>query len=341
MIKDKSTYLGVLFLFLSTLPVSCAEDEHNELSKNENIEVLEESNNHNTSTSETGNQEEEEDLNGEFVFSLYAKNSYSNQSAAAYNDYLFLVPKYRGKIYMYSLKEKKLICSCIMTAMTELNDSGGNIYHCNQTCFGSDYYDPNDPFPLLYISQRARSDKRCFTEVFRIIAYKSDSDTEYSSFELQLVQIIYYPPMSEANSLGNVNTVIDRENHLLYTYSRNNVRSDENYRQCKISCFAIPDVHQSEVYLEDSDIKTSYMIDCSAYFMQGACIQGKYLYIARGASGVGYIDINVIDLIKQRLKGQYNLLENGFKWEPEGCFYYKGHLMIATGRNIWELDIEH
>ena len=307
----KTINCSFFLLFFMTLSMSCVEDE-------------------------------DEVFGGDvFSFSLYSSNSYNNQSAASYADYLFLVPKLRGKIYMYSLKEKRLLSSFTMIAMTELTSSGGDVYHCNQTSFGADYYDANDPFPLLYISQRARSDKRCFTEVFRIIANKSDSDTEYSSFELQLVQVIYFPPMSESNSLGNVNTVIDRENHLLYTYSRNNVRSDENYRQCKISCFAIPDVHQSEVYLEDLDIKTSYMIDCSAYYMQGACIQGKYLFIARGAAGVGYIDINVIDLEKKALKTQLDLLSKGYRWEPEGCFYYKGNLMISTGNNIWELDFDH
>lgn len=309
MSKTISPLLFVLLLFVSTLSYSCEEDI--------------------------------EDFNERHVFSLYANNSYSNQSAAVFKDYLFLVPKFRGNIYMYSLKEKRLLCSCVMTAMKDLNELGSDIYHCNQTCFGVNYYEENDSFPLLYISQRARNDKRCFTEVFRIIANKSDSDTEYSSLELQPVQIIYFPPQSESNSLGNVNAVIDRKNHLLYTYSRNNVRTDTNYRQCKISCFTIPDVRQSEVYLEDSDIRTSYMIDCSAYYMQGACIEGKYLYIARGAAGVGYIDINVIDLEEQTLKAQLDLLNNGCRWEPEGCFYYNGHLMIATGKNIWKLYLNN
>lgn len=301
----------VLFFFISVLPVSCAEYEQDYFLENNS--------------------------NGDFFFSLYANNSCSNQSAAVYGDYLFLVTKFRGKVHMYSLKGKRLLCTCSMTAMGELNDSGGDIYHCNQTSFGVDYYDDSDPFPVLYISQRARGDKRCFTEVFRIITNKSDHDTGYSSFKLQLVQIIYFPPQSESNSLGNVNTVIDRANHLLYTYSRNNNRSDRNYRQCKISCFTIPDVHQPEVYLEDSDIKTSFMINCSAYYMQGACIEGKYLYIARGATGVGYIDINIIDLEENTLETQLNLLGKGYRWEPEGCFYYNGHLMIATSKKIFEL----
>jgi len=289
------------------------------------------------------NQEEPEEYNEhliynvDFAFSSFANNSYANQSAAVYNDYLFIVPIFRWKIYMYSLKEKDLLCSCEMTAMTELGASGGDIYHCNQTCFGSDYYDANDPFPLLYISQRARSDKRCFTEVFRIIANRSNQDSEFSSFKLELVQTIYFPPMSESNSMGNVNTVIDRESKLLYTYSRNR-QYDTNYRQCKISCFSIPDIYKSEVYLEDTDIINSYMLNISAYYMQGACIEGHNLYIARGSTSVGYIDVNIIDLNTRKNVKQLDLLGKGYTWEPEGCFSYNGQLMISSSSNIWKLD---
>ena len=336
MIKKESTFLCLLFLFLPSLIASCEEYEDDFFLQKEMVAVDPQD----TETGNDGNHDDDE-LNSDFTFSLYANNSITNQSAAAFEDYLFLVPKHRGKIYMYNLKEKRLLCSFGMSAMTELNDSGSDIYHCNQTTFGADYYEESDPFPLLYISQRARCDRRCFTEVFRIIAAKTGIESEYSSFILQLVQIIYFPPQSESNSMGNVNTVIDKENHLLYTYSRNNTRSDANFRQCKISCFAIPDVHQSEVYLENTDIVASYMIDCSAYCMQGACIQGKYLYIARGVIGVKYIDINVIDLEEKVLKTQLNLFVKGYRWEPEGCFYYNGHLMIATGKNIWELDFEN
>ena len=339
MIVKKSTCLGILLLFLSSLSVSCAEDDPYDFSKKEVTDFLDESNTQDSDTINEGNLENEDEFDGNFVFTLYAENSYTNQSAAVFGDYLFLVPKYRGKIYMYSLKEKKLLCAYTLGAQKEVNSSGGDIYHCNQTCFGTDYYDMDDPFPLLYISQRARSDKRCFTEVFRITAEKSAQDNEYSSFKLELVQTIYYPPMSEANSLGNVNTVIDRDNSLLYTYSRNNAKEDANYRQCKITCFEIPDIHQKEVYLEDIDIKKSFMLDISALYMQGACIEGGYLYIARGATSVGYIDVNIINLKTQKMVRQLDLLHKGYRWEPEGCFFYNGYLMISTGNSLWKLEM--
>lgn len=35
---------------------------------------------------------------------------------------------------------------------------------------------------------------------------------------------------------------------------------------------------------------------------------------------------------------QLDLLHNGYRWEPEGCFFYDGHLMISYSKNIWQLE---
>ena len=268
--------------------------------------------------------------------SLFADNSKGNQSAAVYGNYVFLVTKGRSYLYIYSLEEKKLIYSIKMEAFFEYDYLGSDLFHSNQASFGVSFYHPDDPFPLLYISQRAREDRRCFVEVFRIIVNrKGDS---YSSIDAQLVQTIYFPAMTEDNSLGNVNCVIDRQNQLMYTYSRNNEKTDHNYGQCKISCFKIPDVGYDFVYLEDQDILSSYMLGCSAVNMQGACIHDGLLYIGQGYKSVGYIYLNVVDLDRKELLGRIDLLEMGVEWEPEGCFFYQGNVMIAAGNNIWEIS---
>lgn len=318
---------SVLLLIFMVLSVSCVEDEEIDIRKTMEVVVT-------AGSEDDGSEEEDDDTlpEGNLCYTIFANNSYSNQSADVFKHYLFIVPKFRGRVYMYSLKEKKLLCSCAMTAMKEINDFGSDIYHCNQTSFGADYYDSSDPFPLLYVSQRYRNDLRCFTEVFRILPHKSESDTDYTSFEMQLVQVIYFPPMSESNSLGNVNTVIDKENHLMYTYSRNNVSTDNNYRKCKITCFPIPDVHQSVVYLEDADIKNSFMLGNSALYMQGGCINEGKLYIGQGKTY-----LYIVDLETKQLQERINLVDRGFKWELEGCFFYKKHVMISTGKYILKM----
>ena len=140
--------------------------------------------------------------------------------------------------------------------------------------------------------------------------------------------------------MGNVNIVVDAKTGWMYTYSRNNNENDGNYKLCTISRFAIPDIHQREVLLEDSDIESSFMIDVSAVNMQGGCIVNGRLYIGQGYPYAKYVYLNVVDLREERLVKRYDLLANGVDWEPEGCFYYDGSVMLAHTGAICRIEEE-
>ena len=283
-------------------------------------------------------KEKDDNTNG--LITLFADNSIPHQSAALFGDYLFLVTKRHTNLYMYSMRQKKLLFDIEMEPGVGTTYYGTDMYHCNQMSFGVSFYDPHDPFPLLYISQRSKDNLRCFTEVYRIIAKRNSTDEKFFSLNVQLIQTIFFPPMSIGNSMGNVNCVIDSENKLLYTYSRNNNKDDANYRMCKISWFNIPDIIQAEVYLEDSDILNSFMLNYSAYNMQGGCIKDGILYIGQGHDSAGYINLNVIDLVKQKSLKRIDLFGMGIRWEPEGVFFYDDKLFISSNdTNIWEANI--
>ena len=68
--------------------------------------------------------------------------------------------------------------------------------------------------------------------------------------------------------------------------------------------------------------------------MQGVCIQDGILYIGQGYNAVGYIYINIIDLDKQRLVRRFDLRQFGVYWEPEGCFYYSGNVMLSHSSGV-------
>jgi hypothetical protein len=270
----------------------------------------------------------------------FAGNSKSNQSAAASGDYLVLIPKSRSAIHLYNLKKKELLYTLQMNPGTGKDAWGDDLYHSNQATFGVDFYYPDDAFPLLYISQRAKSDKRCFLEVYRLIPSKQPEDEDYTTMEAELVQTIYFPTLTHNNSLGNVNCAIDNKKRLMYTYSRNNNSGEDNTGECKISCFKIPYLYDKTVMLEDSDILDSWMLGCKAINMQGGCIKDDILYIGQGYKSVGYIYLNIVDLKNRFLSKRIDLLDIGITWEPEGSFTYNGNLMIASGANIWEIVIQ-
>lgn len=274
------------------------------------------------------------DLGGVVTDTLFAELGFKHQSAAVYEDYAFFVADSRTAIRLFDLTRKTHIYTFSM--------KGGNknIYHCNQSTFGTEKYNPDDYFPLLYISQRPRSEDRCFVEVFRMIPLFNADSTAMLAFRAELVQEIYFPSMTKENSLGNVNCVIDPNGRWMYTYSRNNNAFDDNYGKCKISRFAVPGVHQKEVFLENTEILSSFMIDATAINMQGGCIVNDRLYIGQGYPGAKDLFLNVVDLREERLVKRYDLIANGIDWEPEGCFFYNGSVMLTHTAAISQIKEE-
>lgn len=276
------------------------------------------------------------------LFTLFAKNGMGAQSAAAYGDYLVLVSNHVEKVWLYNLKKKKLACVRSLTPKKEFRGKV-DIFHANNSSFGVSKYAETDFFPLLYVSHRENNEMRGVLEVYRIEPYRRKEDsTDYDSIGVNLVQTVYYPPMTDGNALGSPWTVIDREGNCMYAYSRNNRSKSPNKGVCRISKFDIPDLMRGEkVYLNDADILDSYEIDYKAPLSQGACIHQGMLYIAQGVSPKNSpVWLRVVNLRRKQLIKSYDLKAAGFPTEPEGCFIYKNKLMLATvSKQIFKMNI--
>lgn len=276
------------------------------------------------------------------LFKLFAKNGMGAQSAAAYGDYLVLVSKHMEKVGLYNLKKKKLVCVRRLTPKMEFRGKI-DIFHANNSSFGVSKYAETDIFPLLYVSHRENNEMRGVLEVYRIEPYRrNEGSFDYDSIDVNLVQTVYYPPMTDENALGSPWTVIDREGNCMYTYSRNNRSKSPNKGVCRISKFNIPDLKRGKrVYLNDDDILDSYEIDYKAPLSQGACIHHGMLYIAQGVSPKkSPVWLRVVDLRRKQLIKSYDLKAAGFPTEPEGCFVYKNKLMLATmSKKIFKMNI--
>lgn len=264
----------------------------------------------------------------DLTISIYASNLRNHQSAAVYGENVFLVTNRRTRIYKYDLVQCQMVDSIVMPVGKGTTPSGDVLYHCNQSSFSPCFYSTSDKYPLLFISQRAKEDKRCFAEVYRLLF----NDNKYSA---QLIQTILFPVMTEENSMGNVNVVFDAENKVMYTYSRNNDTMSTNYGVCKISKFTIPSFDIPIVYLNDEDIISSFSIECEAINMQGACIHNGVLYIGQGIKSPILRTIN----LDTGLLTTYNIKKKGCKYEPEGCFWYNESLMISTRKCIYKIDL--
>jgi hypothetical protein len=286
-----------------------------------------------------------------YAYEVYSDNSYSHQSSAAYGKYLFLVKDKLATVYMYNLQTKRVVAICNMTAHNETVSASSSsvLYHCNQSTFGTFKYDESDPFPLLYISQRAPSSTgRCFVTVFRLLPTMNSAGTEYNILKMEQVQTIYLPKSTFSNAMGNANFTIDPQTGYCYTYSRNNTTSASNYLNCRISKFAPVKLSAEEVYLNDADILDSYEIfelnstkNISAMNMQGGFIWNNKLYISQGYPSCNFIYLRIVDLKNRKLINDIDLLGDGFPIEPEGFFRYGNDVMMScNGSPIYKFYFE-
>ena len=286
-----------------------------------------------------------------YAYEVYSDNSYSHQSSAAYGKYLFLVKDKLATVYMYNLQTKRVVAICNMTAHNETISASSSsvLYHCNQSTFGTFKYDESDPFPLLYISQRAPSSTgRCFVTVFRLLPTMNSAGTEYNILKMEQVQTIYLPKSTFSNAMGNANFTIDPQTGYCYTYSRNNTTSASNYLNCRISKFAPVKLSAEEVYLNDADILDSYEIfelnstkNISAMNMQGGFIWNNKLYISQGYLSCNFIYLRIVDLKNRKLINDIDLLGDGFPIEPEGFFRYGNDVMMScNGSPIYKFYFE-
>jgi len=330
-----------LFLLVFFSLQSCGEEEYygieliEEIPKDNGIVLSDSTNNKNDSIQTP--DKDSSNGSGErkyLIIEQYTTNSIKHQSAACYGDYAFFVTEGMKQVEMFNMRTNHTIF-----VFSQESIGQASIYHSNQSCFGAAKYDPNDPFPLLYVSV-FQSKNRCSTLVYRILPNWNDSTNEYDSFSIELVQRIYYPTVSDTNALYNVNTVVDIHNNCIYTYSRNNNSNADNYLKCRISKFPLPDAHSGNVTFENNEILDSFELNVFAANMQGAALDGNYLYIGRGYPGAGYVYLYIIDLSEKRIKYTVDLLNNGFYEEPEGVYFYNGILYVSTAiRNVYQFII--
>lgn len=282
-------------------------------------------------------------------FDKIAENGIGHQSAANYGKYLFMVQDKLAGITLYDLEQKKPLFHLTLPPHEEPNFSGNLLYHCNNSNFGVEFYDKNDMFPLLYISQRQVPEgKRGLVTVFRILPHFNQAQ-EIDSFAIEQVQAIYLPGMTSENRLGTPNVTIDKAKKDIVTYSRYNNKKSEHNQIGRITRMKLPTLRnangeiQKAVYLNDEDISDAFSTEWKMTNAQGGFVHGNLLVIGQGFPTKKHtpINIHVIDLKKHKVVGTTNIYAMGFKDEPEGVFLYNGKVMISSvKKNLYVLNFK-
>ena len=246
----------------------------------------------------------------------------SCQGGACYGDYLFLFTEENTTCWMYNLSTSELI-----QTITIPSGERGFVQncHCNTVNFGTEKYDANDPFPLIYVSTGYASGGYSGALAYRIVATTESDATTYS---LSLVQTIKFS--------ATWSEFIVADDGSCY------IKTTDYYRM------AMPTLAQGDVTLDLNNALQVCKVTAQPSWYNGSRNQG-HLYLNGKmclVSGVPPSEASlfiVIDLATGRREVEidiYNTLV--LTSEPEAIFVWDGKLCIVfrNNQNVYAIYFE-
>ena len=237
------------------------------------------------------------------------------QGGACFGDYLFMFTENNTTCWIYNLATNALIQT--ITIPSEERGFVSNC-HCNTVNFGTEYYDANDPFPLIYVSTGYASEGYSGALVYRVVATTENDVTTYS---LSLVQTLKIPATWSEFIVGG-----DGDCYIKYGSSY--------YRM------AMPALSDGDVTFDFENALSVCQLTSQPSWYNGSRNQGHLyhngkLYLLSGVPASGeaslFIAINLTTGVREVEIDLYNTL--GLTSEPEALFIWNGHFCIAFRSN--------
>lgn len=275
------------------------------------------------------------------------------QDGAIINNQLFRFDT-RGKCFVYDLLNIDANSAKALEPIGSfvLEKSDLIVPHSNSVCWGTEFYDPNDEYPLLYsnvYNNYAKTDDKLIGVccVYRV----ERTEENFKATLVQLIEIGFtddpslwkaYPDRDGVRPYGNF--VIDREAGYYYAFVMRNEALGTRYFK-----FNIPSVSEGNVdstygvkrfVLTADDICDSF--DCPYHrYVQGAIAHGKYIYSTEGFHNdqVNRPAIRIINLEKRTEERYLDLLEIGYECEPEMIDFYNDSCIYSdAGGNLYSIE---
>lgn len=245
--------------------------------------------------------------------------SISCQGGACFGDYLFMFSTNMETVWMYNLATKQLI-----QTITVAEGERGFVSNChaNTVNFGTEYYDSNDPFPLIYVSTGYNDGTDTGALVYRIVATTENDVTTYS---LILVQTLKMPGTTWTEFVTG-----DDVCFLCYTGPRIIYR------------MKMPKLSDGDITFDLDEALEVYNFTLQPAWWNGSRNQcriykdGK-IYVISGVPGSATSSEKslffVLDLATCTREVVINLQTLGLNSEPEAIFFWNNKICIAFRSN--------
>ena len=239
-----------------------------------------------------------------------------------------------GWLTVYKIGENgKITRECEPFKLASYN----KVNHANVASFGRIFFDKQDRFPLLYISQCNRNPVNGRKDVLYVERIANDLKSS------ELVQTIYFKDSRHLFGYA-LQWVIDTDNNFLYGYG-NTVDNTNPLNRHRIVKFRLPELNESTdgvVTLTDDDLLENYLIEDTYQtpfnpIGQGLFIKNGQLFMPTGFGNEKYPSILYVwNLNTRSMQNVIDLREATFG-ELEDCACHNGDLFIQGQGNMFKL----
>ncbi len=267
----------------------------------------------------------------------YLFDTYVAQDGTIFGDELFRFDAF-GNCRVYSVSEKTEKARFRLERIDEWRP------HSNAVCFGTEKFDENDEFPLLYSNVYNNYSKAEERREGCLCIYRLKRENEgFSAALVGVIRVGFVHDLSLWRSLEERadvrpygNFVIDAEKNKMYAFV---MRDKENVT--RFFTFNIPKLSDGEVSdgvsyvtLGKGDILDMFDTEYMRY-MQGACAKNGVVYSVEGfAPGVNPARFRVIDVEAKAVTHDVMLEDYELPKEPEFIDFHGEELFYsdATGK---------
>ena len=240
-----------------------------------------------------------------------------SQGGDCWGDYFFQFTKNNLGVRVYDLSTKTLVQT--ISIPTSLRGFVSNC-HCNTVCFGTEYFDAEDIFPLLYVSTGYAADGYTGVIVYRITQQKG-------IFFITLVQTIKFP---EDNSSWTEFIPAGEFAYLCYTSER------------VIFKVPMPKLKDGDCIISRNDAVETYQFTPQPGWMYSSRNQDRMFYQGKifFVSGVPPGEASVFVILNLETREREKIIDfkkNGLTSEPESIFIWQGDICVAFVDKIVKL----
>ncbi len=265
-----------------------------------------------------------------FKFQGYEKEAY--QGMDIWGDYIFSCQN-AGWLTVYKIGDKGITRECKPFKLASYD----KVNHANVASFSRVFFDKEDRFPLLYVSQCNKNPINGRKDVLYVERVANDLKSS------ELVQTIYFKDSGHLFGYA-LQWVIDTDNNFLYGYG-NTVDNTNHLNRHRIVKFRLPKLNESTdglVTLTADDLLENYLIE-DTYLApfnpigQGLFIKNGQLFMPTGFGKEKQPSVLYVwDLNTRTMQNVIDLSKATFG-ELEDCAYYRGDLYIQAQGDLFKL----